>query len=116
MFPVRSSNRRASPVWTVKLARGGLAMVMTDGLTLDRGGVPTCAQGSSVSVTEFVEIGAFWGFWVLQWFLCKWRVLVYPFMSTESGLRRCAYRRTRALGGGRWRYYLRSLAGTLDSL
>ena len=30
--------------------------------------LPTCAQGSSVSVTEFVEVAFFWGggrFWVL---------------------------------------------------
>ena len=35
--------------------------------------------------------------------------LVCPFMSTGSGLRRCAYRWTRPVSGGPWRYYLRSL-------
>ena len=32
-------------------------------------------------------------------------------VSTGSGLRRCAYRRTRTLGGSRWRHYLCSLLG-----
>ena len=34
-----------------------------------------------------------------------------PHMSTGSGLRRCAYRCTRPLGGGRWGHYLRGPMG-----
>ena len=34
--------------------------------------LPTCAQGSSVSVTELMEKGPFWGFWVLFGILCFW--------------------------------------------
>ena len=76
--------------------------------------LPTCALGSSADVTEFVVNGAFWGFWVLQGVLCILGVrglLVYPFMFTGSWLRRCAYRKTRPLGGGRWGHYLRGLLG-----
>ena len=36
---------------------------------------------------------------------------VYPFMRTGLGLRRCANRWTRPLGGGRWGHYLRDLQG-----
>ena len=34
--------------------------------------LPTCAQGSSVSVTRFVGNGAFWSLWVLLGVLCIW--------------------------------------------
>ena len=64
--------------------------------------LPTCAQGSSVSVAECVENGAFGGSWVLQGVLFAWEVpdvLVYSFMFTEPELRRCSFRWTRPLGG-----------------
>ena len=70
--------------------------------------LPTCAQGSSATVTRVVGYSAFWAFWVLLGVLCIWRggevpaLLVFLLMSTRIGLRRCAYRRTRPLGGGRW--------------
>ena len=38
-------------------------------------------------------------------------VLVYLLMCTRLGLRRCAYRWTRPLGGGRWEHYLRDPRG-----
>ena len=38
-------------------------------------------------------------------------MLVYTLMCTGLVLRRCAYRWTRPLGGGRWRYCLRGLLG-----
>ena len=34
-----------------------------------------------------------------------------PFMCARLGLRRCAHRRTRPVGRGRWRHYLRGLLG-----
>ena len=50
-----------------------------------------------------------------SWKFCGYgRVLVfpvYPFMFTEQGLRRCAHRRTRPVGGGWWWHYLCSLLG-----
>ena len=50
--------------------------------------LPTCAQGSSVAVTEFVERGVFLGgFWVLFGVLGVWEVLallVSPCISTGS--------------------------------
>ena len=36
---------------------------------------------------------------------------VYLFMCTGAGLRRCAFRWTRPLGGGRWRHDFRNLRG-----
>ena len=38
-------------------------------------------------------------------------LLVFLLMSTGLGLRRCAYRWTRPLGGGRWGHYLRDPRG-----
>ena len=80
--------------------------------------LPTCAQGSSAAVTERGEgrvgDGAFWALWVLLGILCIWGVLallVLPLMSTGLGLRRCAYRWTRLLGGGRRGHSLRDPRG-----
>ena len=72
--------------------------------------LPTCAQGSSVSVTGFVENCGFCAFcfWLLLGALCLWEVLawqVYPLMCTGLGSRRCAYCWTRPVGGGRWEHY-----------
>ena len=35
--------------------------------------LPTCAQGSSIAVTELVGNGIFWGLWVFPGVLCIWR-------------------------------------------
>ena len=46
--------------------------------------------------------------------LCMWEVpalLVYPLLCTGLGLRRCGYRWTHPVGGGRWGHYLRDLLG-----
>ena len=78
--------------------------------------LPTCALGSSVAVTEFVENGAVWVFWVLLETLCIWEVLVFlvfSLMSMGLGLRRRANRWTRPLGGGRWEHCLRGLLAVL---
>ena len=80
---------------------------------------PTCAQGSSASVTKFPlllrslwENGVFWGSLVLL-SICfygrYWLCWFTSFMYTGSGLRRCAYRRTGPLGEGRRVHYLRDL-------
>ena len=59
----------------------------------------------------FLGVMAFFvGFLVLLGALCMWEYLLClftSFMCTGLGLRRCAYRWTRTLGGGRWRHYLR---------
>ena len=46
--------------------------------------LPTCAQGSSVSVTEFVGNGAAWGFLVLFGSLLKWEVLALLVYSSDE--------------------------------
>ena len=78
-------------------------------------GLPTCAQGSSAAATEFVETSAFCGILGAPGALCAYGevlvLLVYTLMCTGLVLRRCAYRWTRPLGGGRWRYCLRGLLG-----
>ena len=88
--------------------------------------MPTCAQGSSVSVTGFVgngvlgrwrggggrEEGRGGGFGLLLSALCIWGVLalpVYRFVCTGLGSHWCASCLTRPLGGGRWRHYLCNL-------
>ena len=38
-------------------------------------------------------------------------LLAYSLMAAVSGVRRCAYRWTRPVGGGRWKYHLRTLLG-----
>ena len=71
--------------------------------------LPTCAQGSSAAVTD-VGSGAFWALWVLLGVLCIWGVARFAGLSpmyTRLGFRRCAYRWTRPLGGGRWGHSLR---------
>ena len=76
--------------------------------------LPPCAQGSSAAVTRVVGYGAFWAFWVLLGVLCTCEVLallVFPLMSTRLGLRGCAHRWTRPLGGGRWGHHLRDSRG-----
>ena len=82
--------------------------------------LPTCAQGSSAADMvrrgggRGVGDGAFWAFWVLLRVLCIWRVLallVFPLMSAGFGLRRCANRWIRPVGGGRWGHYLRDPRG-----
>ena len=72
--------------------------------------LPTFAQGSSAAVTRVMGYGAFLAFWVLLGVLCIWgalALLVYLLVCTGLGLRRCAYRWTRPLGGGRWGHSLR---------
>ena len=52
-------------------------------------------------VLEVVHFGV----WLLLGVLCIWRVLallVFHLMYTGLGLRRCAYRQTRPVVGGRW--------------
>ena len=74
--------------------------------------LPTCAQGSSVSVMGFVGNGCFWASWFLLGALCVWEVLawlVYSSVCTGLGLQRCASRWTRSLSEGRWRHYLCNL-------
>ena len=66
-----------------------------------RGCLPTCAQGSSVSVTGNVGGSAFLALWVLLGNLCIWEVLallVFPFMSTRLKLRRFTYLRDTPIG------------------
>ena len=77
--------------------------------------LPTCVQGSSAAVTggllgmvHFGHSGCFlescaYG----RCCCCKFSSL----MSTRLGLRRCAYRWTRPVGGGRWWHYLRDPGG-----
>ena len=74
--------------------------------------LPTCAQGSSVSVTGFAGNGVLWAFRPLLSALCIWEelvLLVYFFLCTGLGSRGCASCWTRPLGGGRWRHYLYGL-------
>ena len=61
--------------------------------------LPTCAQGSSVSVTELVGKGAAWGLLVL--ILGVLALLIYPLVCVEPGLRKRAYNWTRSSGGVR---------------
>ena len=68
--------------------------------------LPTCAKGSSVAVTEFVENGAVWVFWVHLGIPVR-----RGLMCTGLRLRRRAYRWTRPLGGGRREPCLRGLSG-----
>ena len=70
--------------------------------------LPTCAQGSCVSVTEFeVEWCILEGSRFSQVWL---HVGCWPFMLTKPRLRKCACH-SRPLGGSRWGHYLRSLLG-----
>ena len=76
--------------------------------------LPTCAQGSSVSVTELMGKGAAWGLLVLLVVLLILGVLallIYPLVCVEPRLRRRAYRWTRSSGGVRRRYCLRGSLG-----
>ena len=61
--------------------------------------MPTCAQGSSVSVMGNVSGGVFWVFGFLLGVLCIWGVLVFlvSLLCTRLGLLRCASYRTYAL-------------------
>ena len=73
-----------------------------------------CAQVFSALVTELVENGVFWAFWVLLGALCISGVLtllVYPSCVQGSGHAGCAHRWTPPLDGGRWEHYLRDLRG-----
>ena len=69
-----------------------------------------CA-GSSVAATQLVENG------VLGWDAgcsqqpCENGLRGYKLMSAGLGSRRCAFRWTRPLGGGRWRNSRRNLLG-----
>ena len=75
--------------------------------------IPTCAQGPYAAVTGRLEM-VFWALWSLLGVLCIWEMLallVFPFMSTRLGLRACAYRWTRKLGGGRRGHFLRDPRG-----
>ena len=67
--------------------------------------LPTCAQGSSVSVTELVGKGAAWGL------LGVLALLIYPLVCVEPELRRRAYRWTRSSGGVRRGHCLRGSLG-----
>ena len=80
--------------------------------------LPTCADGFSAPVTEFVGNGGFLGFLVTPRSLLHMgtrtgvlALLVHTLMCTGLGLRRCAFRWTRPLGGGRWGHYLRDPQG-----
>ena len=76
--------------------------------------LPTCAQGSSVSVKELVGKGAAWGLLVLLMVLLILGVLallIYPLVCVEPGLRRRALRWTRSSGGVRRRHCLRGSLG-----
>ena len=74
--------------------------------------LPTCAQGSSVSVTGSGGDGSFWAFWVLLGALCIWGLLAWLVnLCVGLGLLRCASCWTRPLGGGRWGHYLCNLWG-----
>ena len=76
--------------------------------------LPTCAQGSSVSVSELVGKGAAWGLLVLLVVLLILGVLAllnYPLVCVEPGQRRRAYHWTRSLGGVRRGHCLRGSLG-----
>ena len=76
--------------------------------------VASCPQGSSVSITEFVRTGTFWGFWVLLGVLFTGRGTIFaglPSCAWGLGFAGCAYRWTRSLDGGRRGHHLRSLLG-----
>ena len=76
--------------------------------------LPTCAQGSSVLVTELAGNAAFWGFWVFPVILSIWLVpalLAYLSRPQDLEYEGVAYRWTRRLGGGRWEHYLRGSLG-----
>ena len=49
--------------------------------------LPTCAQGSSATVTRVVGYGAFWTVWVLLGVLCIWGWLcwTFPLYLQDSG-------------------------------
>ena len=74
--------------------------------------LPTCAQGSPVSVLGNAVSGVLLAFGFLLGGLCIWGVLVLlvSLLCTRLGLHRCASCWTRPEGGGRWR-----LARTLGS-
>ena len=76
--------------------------------------LPTCAQDSPATVMENWGFSAFWVLWGLLGVLCVWGMLVLLVLSlifTGLGLRRCAFRWTRFLGGGRRGHYLRDSRG-----
>ena len=67
--------------------------------------LPTCAQGSSVSVTELVEKGAAWGLLLLLVVLLILGVLALPIyhlvcVGPELRRRACRWTRLRAEFGG----------------
>ena len=58
----------------------------------------------------------FWVLWGLLGVLCVWEILVFLVFSlifTGLGLRRCAFRWTRFLGGGRRGHFFRNSWGGL---
>ena len=73
--------------------------------------LPTCAQGSSVSVMGNVSGGVFWVFGFLLGVLCIWGVLFFlvSLLCTRLGLLRCASYRTRPFGSVRLGLYLCNL-------
>ena len=78
--------------------------------------LPTCSQGSTAAVTEFVENGTAWLFWLLQGvlFICGvLALLVHSLMCVGRWLRRRAYRWTRPLGGGRRGHRLRGFLAVI---
>ena len=81
--------------------------------------LPTCAQCFSAPVMENGGSSTFWVLWGLLGVLCVWRILVLLVFSltlTGPGLRRCAFRWTRFLGGGRRGHFFRNSWEFLGSL
>ena len=77
--------------------------------------LPTCAQGSLVSVMVNASSGIFWVLWFLLGVLCTWRVLalLVSLLCTRLGLLRCASYWTCPPGGVQWRHYLCNLWGVI---
>ena len=76
--------------------------------------LPTCARGSSATVMGNWGFCTFWVLWGLLGVLCVRGMpvlLVLSLIFTGLGLRRCAFRWTRLLGGGRRGHYLRDSRG-----
>ena len=66
--------------------------------------LPTCAKGVSVLVLGNGCCGTFWVLWGLLGILCVWGILallIFSLILTGFGLRRCVFRWTRFLCGGR---------------
>ena len=73
--------------------------------------LPTCAQSFSAPVMRNGGFSTFGVLWVLLEVLCVWGILVllvFSLIFTGLGLRRCAFRWTRFLGGGRRGHFFRN--------